>query len=161
MNGEVSVTIKRILPTPTGAGVFLTDGNKVIAIFIDHHVAAAITMFIHKVRKPRPLTHDLIGSILDGLGVRVEKVLINDLKEDTFFARIYMTQESEVGRSVLEVDARPSDSIALAVRHGCPILVSEKVWEDAQDMTWALEQVPPEEPGAGEAGEGEEPPKGG
>ncbi len=145
MTDDVLVKVKRILPTPTGCGVFLTDGHKTIAIFVDHHVAAAISMFLHKVRKPRPLTHDLIMHIFAGLGVKVQKVVINDLQDDTFFARLYLLQENELGCHVLEVDARPSDSIALAVKQACPIYVSASVWAAAQDMSWALEQAQPDD----------------
>jgi hypothetical protein len=119
----------------------LSNGDKVIAIFVDHSVAAAITMFMHGIRKPRPLTHDLIGNILAGLGVQLEKVVINDLKDETFFARLYLSQENELGRNVVEVDARPSDSMALAIQQQAPIYVKPVVWGKAEDMTWALEQL--------------------
>ncbi len=142
MNKEdILVSVKGLIPTPTGCGVFLSNNGKVITIFVDHSVAAAITMFLHGIKKPRPLTHDLIGHILAGLEVRIDKVVINDLKDDTFFARLYMTQESELGKNVLEIDARPSDSMALALQQGCPIYVSRHVWDSAEDMTWALQQA--------------------
>ena len=153
MDKDIQVMVRGLLPTPTGCGIFLTDGDKTIAIFVDHSVAAAITMFLQKVEKPRPLTHDLIASIFTGLGVRVQKVVINDLQEETFFARLFLVQENELGRNLVEVDARPSDSIAIALQQKCPVYVSRKVWEKAEDMTWALEQAasknkpppPPEE----------------
>lgn len=138
---DIPVSVKGLVPTPTGCGVFLSHGDKVIAIFVDHSVAAAITMFLHKVKKPRPLTHDLIASIFAGLGVQVQKVVINDLHDDTFFARLFLIQESELGRNLVEIDARPSDSIALALQQGCPVFVAEKVWQQADDMSWALEQA--------------------
>lgn len=146
MYKDIQVTVKALVPTQTGCGVFLTDGAKVIAIFVDHSVAAAITMFMHGIRKPRPLTHDLIASIFAGLGARVEKVVVNDLKDDTFFARLYLVQENELGRNVVEIDARPSDSIAVALQQKCPIYVSAGVWERAEDMSWALEQASTAEP---------------
>lgn len=151
---DIPVTVKGLVPTPTGCGVFLSDGDKVIAIFVDHSVAAAITMFLHEIKKPRPLTHDLIASIFAGLGVRAQKVVINDLKDDTFFARLYLMQENELGKNLVEIDARPSDSIALALQQRCPVFVSPKVWEQAEDMSWALEQASQEEDDD-EADEGE------
>ncbi|MBU0676781.1 MAG: bifunctional nuclease family protein [Verrucomicrobia bacterium] len=141
MKRDILVSVKALVPTPTGSGVFLSNGEKVIAIFVDHGVAAAITMFMHGITKPRPLTHDLIGNVLAGLGVTAEKVVVNDLKDDTFYARLYLKQENELGRNVVEIDARPSDSIALALQQKCPIYVAESVWESAEDMTWALEQA--------------------
>ena len=147
---DVSVQMRGLVPTPTGCGVFLGANGKTIAIFVDHSVAAAITMSLHKIKKPRPLTHDLIGNIFAGLGVRVEKVVVNDLKDDTFFARLYLVQENELGRNVLEIDARPSDSIAIALQSHCPIYVAQAVWDRAEDMTWALEQAQTREEGSGE-----------
>ncbi len=138
---DILVSVRGFVPTPTGCGVFLGNGDKTIAIFVDHNVAAAITMFLHKVKKPRPLTHDLIANIFAGLGVRVKKIVVNDLKEDTFYARIFLVQENELGKNLVEIDARPSDSIALALQQRCPVFVSPKVWELAEDMTWALEQA--------------------
>ena len=138
---HILVSVKGLVPTPTGCGVFLSNGGKVIAIFVDHSVAAAITMSLHKIKKPRPLTHDLISNIFAGLGVTVEKVVVNDLRDDTFYARIYLLQQNELGRTVVEVDARPSDSMAIALQHECPIYISPIVWEKAEDMTWALEQA--------------------
>jgi bifunctional DNase/RNase len=143
---EIPVTIKGLVPTPTGCGVFLNYKEKVIAIFVDHSVAAAITMFLHKIKKPRPLTHDLIASIFAGLSVTVEKVVVNDLKDDTFFARLFLKQESELGKQFIEIDARPSDSIAIALQQNSPIFVNADVWERAEDMTWALEQATSEDP---------------
>jgi bifunctional DNase/RNase len=147
---DVLVEVKGLVPTQTGCGVFLANGGKIIAIFVDHSVAAAITMFLHGIKKPRPLTHDLIANIFAGVGAKVQKVVVNDLKDDTFFARLYLLQENELGRSMVEIDARPSDSIAIALQQGCPIYVSRAVWERAEDMTWALEQASSESPGSGE-----------
>lgn len=141
MEQDLLVEIAGLVPTPTGCGVFLSHSDKTITIFVDHGVAAAITMFMHGVKKPRPLTHDLMVSILAGLDIRVTKVVINDLREDTFYARLYLVQENELGRHVAEIDARPSDSIAIALQQRCPICVARRVWDASEDMTWALEQA--------------------
>ncbi len=160
MKDGVEVAVRALLPTPQGVGVFLGDGTKVIAIFVDHMVAAAITMAAKGVSPPRPLTHDLLVNVLAGLGVRVRAVVINDLKDETFFARLHLVQENELGRHLAEIDARPSDSIVLALRHRCPIVVARHVWDVAEDMTWALEQArdraegeAPEDTPPGEGGE--------
>jgi len=138
---NIPVTIKGLVPTPSGSGVFLTDGKKVIAIFVDPNVAAAITMFLQKLKKPRPLTHDLIGNMFSGLGIKAQKVIVNDLKEDTFYARLHLIQESELGTNIVEIDSRPSDAIAISLQQGCPIYVSPSVWNRAEDMSWALDQA--------------------
>lgn len=146
----VQVQVRGVVPTPTGCGVFLGAAGKVIAIFVDNSVAFAINLALHKVKKQRPLTHDLINNILAGLGARVEKVVINDLKEDTYFARLYLVQENELGRNVVEIDSRPSDAMAIALHHKCPIFVARPVWDATEDMTWAMEQgsVNPDDAGA-------------
>lgn len=142
---DILVEVKGLVPTPSGSGVFLSNGDKVIAIFVDPSVAAAITMFLQEIKKPRPLTHDLIGNIFTGLGVEAQKVVVNDLRDDTFFARLYLKQESDLGTNLIEVDARPSDSIAIAIQQACPIYVNIKVWQQTEDMTWALKQATAEQ----------------
>ena len=141
MSTELQVEIRGLLPTPNGVGVLLGAADKVISIFVDHAVAAAITMYQHGIKSPRPLTHDLMANLLAGLGARIQKVVINDLRQETFYARLCILQANELGRNLIEVDARPSDSIALALQAGCPILVTRAVWEQADDMTWALSQI--------------------
>lgn len=141
MSDEITVTVKRVIPTPSGCGIFLTNGYKVIAIFVDHAVGAAISMYMHDIKRPRPLTHDLMAHLMTGLGVTIRKVLINDLRDDTFYARIYFRQENELGKKLVEVDARPSDAMAMAIQQGCPIAVGRTVWEAAEDMTWAIDQA--------------------
>lgn len=141
MADDIQVQIRGLVPTPTGVGVFLGANGKTIAIFVDQAVGMAISLSLRKIKPPRPLTHDLMANIFAGLGVRVTKVVVNDLKDDTFFARLFLVQENELGKSVLEIDARPSDSIAIAVQHESPIFVARHVWDQAQDMTWALEQA--------------------
>ncbi len=145
MEKDIPVQVQGLLPTPTGCGVFLAAPGKVIAIFVDHSVAAAITMFLHGISKPRPLTHDLIANIFAGIGIKVQKVVVNDLRDDTFYARLYILQENELGRNLVEIDARPSDSIAIALQQKCPIFVAQEVWLKAEDMSWALEQLKSQE----------------
>lgn len=141
MQDDIRVEVKSLIPTPTGSGIFLGNTDKTIAIFVDHSVGAAITMFMHGIKKPRPLTHDLIGNILAGLGTRLEKVVINDLEEETFFARLYLVQENELGKNIVEVDARPSDAVAMAFQQEAPVWVAKHVWSEAADMTELLAQA--------------------
>ena len=148
MSDEIPVEIKGLVPTPAGTGIFLGHGDTVITIFIDTSVAMAITMLIEKIERPRPLTHDLIGSIFLGLGIRATRVLIHDLKDGTFYARLHLVQENELGRQVAEIDARPSDCIAIALEQQCPVFVTRAVWDAAEDMSWALgqgDEPPPKE----------------
>ena len=124
-------------------------------IYVDHSVGNAIQMTLNGVKKCRPLTHDLIGSILLGLGAQLEHVLINDAREGTFFARILLRMENELGKKILEIDARPSDSIVLALQHKRPLFVSRPVIDAAEDMTEILDRVRQQQ--AEESGDEQEP----
>jgi bifunctional DNase/RNase len=86
----------------------------------------------------RPLTHDLLAIILRALGARVERVIVNDLKRGTYFARLVLSAENESQqKKIIEIDARPSDCIAMATQQRAPIYVSLDVWDEVQDMTEA------------------------
>jgi bifunctional DNase/RNase len=100
-----------------------TDSDRYLPIWIGPFEADAITIQLQGVQVPRPLTHDLLKSIIRELGVKVSHVLVNELRNDTFFARIVV----DVNGKSMEIDSRPSDAIALAVRVGAPIFVSEQV----------------------------------
>lgn len=100
-----------------------TDNDRYLPIWIGPFEADAITIQLQGVQVPRPLTHDLLKSFIRELGVKVSHVLVNELRNDTFFARIVIDVDGES----MEIDSRPSDAIALAVRVGAPIFVSEQV----------------------------------
>jgi len=139
----VEVQVAAVLPTTNGSAVFLGNGEKHIVIYVDPSIGMAITFFMQEVEKPRPLTHDLIVLMLQALGARVERVLINDTHENTFYARLILSAENELTeqRKIIELDARPSDSIALAIQQKAPVFVAREVWEQCDDMTEVLEQM--------------------
>ena len=120
---------------------FLGNGEKTFVIYVDPAIGNAINMTINQVKKERPLTHDLIGLILKGLETNIERVLINDVDEGTFFARIILRMENELGKKIIELDARPSDSIVLALQMKKPIHVSMRVLENVEDMSEILERI--------------------
>jgi hypothetical protein len=140
-NDLVQIQVRVVLPTSNGSAVFLGNEEKTFVIYVDQSVGAAITMFMRGIQKERPLTHDLIGSIFTGLGVKLERVVISDLRNSTYFARLYLTCENELGRKILEVDARPSDSLALALQAKCPVLVARKVFDAVEDMSEVLKKM--------------------
>jgi uncharacterized protein len=137
----VPVSVKGVMPTSNGCAVFLGDDSKTFVIYVDHSVGNAIQMTLDGIKKERPLTHDLIGHILTGLGASIDHVVINDVKEGTFFARILLRMENELGKKIVELDARPSDSTVLALQHRRPLLVARKVYDSVEDMTEILERV--------------------
>lgn len=140
-NDVVEVSVKGVMPTANGCAVFLGNDDKNFVIYVDHSVGNAISMTMQGVKKDRPLTHDLIGNIFLGLGVVLERVVINDVDNGTFFARIILSMHNELGRKIIEVDARPSDSLVLALQQKRPVFVARAVFDAVEDMTEILERV--------------------
>ncbi len=140
-NDVVEVSVKGVMPTANGCAVFLGNDDKNFVIYVDHSVGNAISMTMQGVKKDRPLTHDLIGNIFLGLGVVLERVIINDVDNGTFFARIILSMHNELGRKIIEVDARPSDSLVLALQQKRPVFVARAVFDAVEDMTEILERV--------------------
>lgn len=140
-NDVVAATIKGVMPTANGCAVFLGNEDKTFVIYVDHSVGNAIQMTLSGVKKDRPLTHDLIGSIFLGLGAQLDHIVVNDAREGTFFARILLRMENELGKKIVELDARPSDSIVLALQQKRPIYVARTVFDAVEDMTEILERV--------------------
>jgi len=140
-NDLVEVSVRGVMPTANGCAVFLGNDEKTFVIYVDHSVGNAIQMTLNGVKKERPLTHDLIGHIFLGLGVKLERVVVNDVNEGTFFARILLRMENELGKKILEIDARPSDSTVLALQHKRPIFVARSVFDMVEDMSEILERV--------------------
>ena len=139
-NDVVAATVKGLVPTPNGCAVFIGNEEKTFVIYVDQSVGTAIQMTLDGVKKDRPLTHDLIGNILVGLGTRLERIVINDARDQTFFARILLTMENELGKKIVEIDARPSDSIVLSLQQKRPIYVARAVFDAVEDRTEILEQ---------------------
>ena len=146
----ILVHVKAIIPTSAGVAVFIGNDEKVFVIYVDPSVGNAINMFLSGASKERPLTHDLMALVLAAVGARVDRVIINDLKSGTYYGRLIITAENELQqRKIIELDARPSDCIALASQQKAPIYVSQEVWDEVEDMGEALQnlQRQQEEPG--------------
>lgn len=124
---EVEMKIRGLMvdPVTNMPIVVLKDvnGNAVLPIWVGVYEANAIALEIEKVATPRPMTHDLIRNLLFGLEAGVKKVVVSDLKDDTFFAVIWIERNGEM----VSVDSRPSDALAIALRLDCPIYVDETV----------------------------------
>jgi len=145
--------IKGVMPTANGCAIFLGNEQKTFVIYVDHFVGNAIQMTLNGVKKERPLTHDLIGSILLGLGARLDHIIVNDAREGTFYARIFFRMENELGKKLVEIDARPSDSIVLALQQKRPIYVARAVFDAVEDMSEILDRVLKQQAEEGEEGE--------
>ncbi len=148
----VPVEIRTVLPFNAGRAVFVGNDEKVFVIYVDESVGTAIAMFMNHTPKERPLTHDLIGHLLAALGAKVERVIINDLKTETYFARLIISAQNELHeKKIIELDGRPSDCIALAISQSAPIYVSRDVWEEVDDRSDVLRQLEEGQQGESEA----------
>jgi len=131
---EVEMKIRGLMvdPVTNMPIVVLKDvnGTAILPIWVGVYEANAIALEIEKVAAPRPMTHDLIRNVLFGLETSVRKVVVSDLKEDTFFAVIWL----ERGGELISIDSRPSDALAIALRLDCPIYVEETVLKTSKTV---------------------------
>lgn len=131
-----------LLPTPAGCAVFLGDGKKVIVFYIDPAIGASVNAVLAGAKPPRPLSHDLFSQVLEAFGAEVLHVTIVRYQAEIFYARLVIKAENEImEKKIVELDARPSDCLALAVRNEAPVFVVKKVWEELEDMSEALETL--------------------
>src|ERR1700676_1871636 len=142
---EVEMTIRGLLMDPVSNMpiVVLKDvgGDTVLPIWVGVYEANAIALEMEKVSTPRPMTHDLIKNVLTGLETQVHKVVVTELREDTFYAVIWL----ERGGEVISIDSRPSDALALALRVDCPIFVEDVVLKTSKLASNATDRVTSEE----------------
>jgi bifunctional DNase/RNase len=128
---KIQVDILALQPSPTAGGTFLLilreiNGSRKLPIVIGAHEAQAIAIELESLKPPRPLTHDLVKSLLEALDVSINEVLIDELKDGTFYSKICV--DTLMGS--VQVDSRPSDAIAIAVRVNSPIYISSTVMEE-------------------------------
>ena len=114
-----------------------SEGQKVLPIWVGVFEANAIALQIENIQTPRPMTHDLLRNVIADLDGRVDRVVISDLKENTFYAIVHLTVRGER----VAIDARPSDAIALALRAHSPILVEESVIDSAKTVDFTTERA--------------------
>ncbi len=129
---EVEMKIRGLMmdPVTNMPIVVLKDstGDTVLPIWVGVYEANAIALEIEKVTTPRPMTHDLMKNLIIGLDTQVHKIVVSELRDDTFFAVIWMEREGKI----ISIDSRPSDALALALRLDCPIYVDEQVLKNSK-----------------------------
>jgi uncharacterized protein len=142
---EVEMKIRGLMmdPVTNMPIVILKDvnGTSVLPIWVGIYEANAIALEIEKVSTPRPMTHDLIKNLLLGLETRVHKVVVTELRDDTFYALIWLERDGQV----ISIDSRPSDALALALRADCPIFVEDDVLKSSKISGAASDKVNNEE----------------
>jgi bifunctional DNase/RNase len=143
MNKDVvEVRLRAVLPLDGSFAVFLTAPEKTMVIYVDDAVGTAISLFMRGVAKERPLTHDLMGSLLMAFGAGVQRVVINEIEGSVFRARLILEAANELhARKVIELDARPSDCIAMALQQEAPIYVARAVLDEVRDESDLLSKI--------------------
>lgn len=142
---EVEMKIRGLMMDPVTQTpiVILKDlsGNSILPIWVGMYEANAIALEIEKVSTPRPMTHDLIKILLMGLDTGIRKVVVSELRDDTFYAVIWLEKDGEL----ISVDSRPSDALALALRLDCPIYVDDQVLMTSKNSNTVSDKVTNEE----------------
>ena len=142
---EIEVKIRGLMmdPVTNMPIVILKDlnGNAVLPIWVGVYEANAIALEIEKVSTPRPMTHDLIKNLLLGLNTTVRKVVVKDLRDETYYALIWLEQDGQI----ISIDSRPSDALAVALRLDCPIYVEEEVLKTSKIANTTNEKAASEE----------------
>ncbi|MCM2268314.1 MAG: bifunctional nuclease family protein [Elusimicrobiales bacterium] len=132
---DVEVRIYSIATSMTESIIFLdeTEGTRILPIWIGPSEAQAIAIRLSGYPSPRPMTHDLLFSVIKTLGLTVSRVTISDITENTYYSSLHVTEPG--GGNLRLIDARPSDAVALAVRFGCPIFINERVFGKTQVLS--------------------------
>ena len=137
---QIEMTIKLMVDPITNLPIILLrdrDGQRVLPIWVGGFEANAIALQIENITTPRPMTHDLLRNVIHDLKAEIRKVVVSDLKDNTFYALIHL----EVNGEPLAVDARPSDAIALALRARAPIFVEDRVIDTAKTNDFAPDKA--------------------
>jgi uncharacterized protein len=138
---QIEMTIKGLMVDPiTNMPIVILrdkDGQKVLPIWVGIFEANAIALQIENISTPRPMTHDLLRNVIQDLKAQVQKIVVSDLQDNTFYALIYLTLNGDT----LAIDARPSDAIALALRTRAPIFVEETVIDNAKTVDFTSDKA--------------------
>lgn len=139
-----------LLPTQAGCAVFLGDGSKTIVFYIDPGIGASINASLSGDAPQRPLTHDLFLLTLKTFGAEVSRAVVVRMEQEVYYARLIIEAKNEImERKIVELDARPSDCLAMVVRCGAPLYFVKELWDSLPDMTNVLTEMR----ASGEAGE--------
>jgi uncharacterized protein len=121
------LSFDKIMQTRSYTVIVLNGKDKKFAIYTDASVGRTLQMFLTDVERPRPLTHDLIDKIFEGMEIRVKQVVIVDVQDTVYFARLFLEQDLGDVRHIIEIDARPSDCLILALMNNAPVYCTQEV----------------------------------
>lgn len=131
----VQLSFDKIMQTKAYTVIVLGTQEKKFAIYTEPNVGKTLQIYLTGMEKPRPLTHDLIDMIFKGISMKVKQIVINDLQDTTYFARLFLEQENDGVRHIIEIDARPSDSITLALMCNAPVFCTREVLD--KTIAWS------------------------
>jgi uncharacterized protein len=138
---QIEMVIKGLMVDPvTNMPIIVLrdlEGERVLPIWVGVFEANAIALQIENIATPRPMTHDLLRNVIGDLNARVQRIVVSDLKENTFYALIYLSVDTDI----VAIDARPSDAIALALRTQAPIFVEDHVIDHAKGLDFSPERT--------------------
>lgn len=125
----IPLSFDKIMQTKSYTIVVLVSKEKRFAIYTDPTIGRTLQLYLTGINKPRPLTHDLINSVLHGLQAHIKQIVINDVQDTIYYARLFLEQRLGDLTHIVEVDARPSDCITLAIMNGIPVFCTRQVLE--------------------------------
>lgn len=131
----VQLNFDKILQTHSYTVVILAAQDKKFAIYTESNVGKTLQMYLTGTEKPRPLTHDLLSMILKGLDIQVKQMVINDLQDTVYYSRLFLEFEGGPIKNILEIDARPSDCIILALMNNAPVYCTKEVLDKTMPIT--------------------------
>ena len=123
----IQLSFEKIMQTRSYTVVILKAPQKSFAIYTEPSIGKVLQLFLTEVESPRPLTHELIDNLFEGMDIRVKQVVINDVQDTVYFARLFLEQELESMRHIVEIDARPSDCLILALMNNAPVYCTQEV----------------------------------
>lgn len=123
----IQLSFDKIMQTKSYTVVILSAQEKRFAIYTDPSVGKTLQLFLTEVQSPRPLTHELIDKIFDGMDIQVKQVVINDVQDTIYFARLFLEKDMGDYRHIVEIDARPSDCLTLALMNNAPVYCTQEV----------------------------------
>ena len=127
----IQITFNKIMQSRSYTVIILGTQEKKFAIYTEPQVGEKIQIYITSEERPRPFTHDLIQAVLNGYGIKPLQVVISDIEDTIYFSRLYLEQQNGDQKTILEIDARPSDSITLALIYNIPVFIRREIFEKA------------------------------
>ena len=127
----IPVKFHKIMQTHAYTVVVLGTESKLFAIYTESSIGKILQQLLTGTKKSRPQTHELVNMIFTGYNIKIKQIVINDIQDTVYFARLYLEQEHGQHKHILEIDARPSDCIALALMHNAPVFCTQEVLDNA------------------------------